>query len=47
MIEFMFDIEDTFGLDLSKSRAPIKALADVFNEIEKALSAKSAGGAAD
>ena len=45
MIELMFDIEDIYSIDLSKSREPIKGLADVFNEIDKAIIAKAASGA--
>jgi acyl carrier protein len=45
MIEFMFDVEDTFGINLSNSRDPIRTLDDVFNEIDRAVSAKNAGGA--
>ncbi len=43
MIEFMFEMEDKLGVNLSESREPLKTLGDVFSEIEKALKAKQAG----
>ena len=45
MIEFMFDVEDTFDINLSNSRDPIRTLDDIFNEIDRAVSAKNADGA--
>jgi acyl carrier protein len=44
MIEFMFEVEEKLGISLSESREPLKTLADVFAEIDKALqsSGKSA-----
>ena len=44
MIEFLFDMEDKFGISLGDSREPLKTLGDVFKEIDKAIAAK--GGAA-
>lgn len=44
MIEFMFEMEDKLGINLSDSREPLKTLADVFAEIDKALQAKQASG---
>ena len=37
MIEFMFEMEDRFGIRLGDSREPLKTLDDVFGEIDKAL----------
>ena len=42
MIEFLFEMEDKLGINLSESREPLKTLGDVFNEIDKALQAKAA-----
>lgn len=42
MIEFLFEMEDKFGINLSESREPLKTLGDVFNEIDKAFLAKAA-----
>ena len=42
MIEFLFEMEDRFGIHLENSREPLKTLGDVFNEIEKAIDAKAA-----
>ncbi len=41
MIEFMFEVEDKLKINLSESREPLKTLADVFAEIEKAVAAKN------
>lgn len=43
MIEFLFDMEDKLGVNLSESREPLKTLGDVFSEIDKALEAKTLG----
>ena len=43
MIEFLFDMEDKLGVNLSESREPLKTLGDVFSEIDKALQAKALG----
>lgn len=40
LIEFMFEMEDKFGISLAESREPLKTLSDVFNEIDKAMSGK-------
>jgi acyl carrier protein len=40
MIEFLFEMEDKFGISLVESREPMKTLGDVFNEIDKAMAAK-------
>lgn len=37
MIEFMFELEDKLGISLTDSREPLKTLADVFGEIDKAV----------
>ena len=42
MIEFLFEMEDKFGISLGNSREPLKTLGDVFNEIDKAMAAKIA-----
>lgn len=42
MIEFLFEMEDRFGISLGESREPLKTLGDVFGEIDKALAAKRA-----
>lgn len=42
MIEFLFEMEDKLGINLSESREPLKTLGDVFNEIDKALLVKAA-----
>lgn len=42
MIEFLFEMEDKLGINLSESREPLKTLGDVFSEIDKALQAKTA-----
>ena len=36
LIDFIFDIEDKLKLNMPDSRTPLKTLADVFAEIEKA-----------
>ena len=41
MIEFLFEMEDKLGINLSESREPLKTLGDVFNEIDKALQVKA------
>lgn len=43
MIEFLFEMEDKLGVNLSESREPLKTLGDVFSEIDKALQAKALG----
>ena len=40
MIEFLFEMEDRYGISLGDSREPLKTLGDVFNEIDKAIAAK-------
>jgi len=40
MIEFMFEMEDKLGINLSDSREPLKTLADIYAEIDKAMQAK-------
>jgi len=42
LIEFLFEMEDKFGISLSESREPLKTLSDVFNEIDKAMGGKPA-----
>ena len=42
MIEFMFDLEDKLGVNLTDSREPLKTLADVFGEIDKAMQSRDA-----
>ena len=41
MIEFLFEMEDKLGINLSESREPLKTLGDIFNEIDKALQVKA------
>ena len=36
LIDFIFDVEDKFKLEMPDSRTPLKTLADVYAEIEKA-----------
>ena len=36
LIDFMFDVEDKFGIDMPDSRTPLLTLGDVFTEIAKA-----------
>ena len=40
MIEFLFEMEDKFGINLGKSREPLKTLSDVFDEIDKAVAVR-------
>ncbi len=40
MIEFLFEMEDKYGISLAESREPLKTLADVFKEIDKAIAVK-------
>jgi acyl carrier protein len=40
MIEFLFEMEDKYGISLAESREPLKTLGDVFKEIDKAIAAK-------
>jgi len=40
MIEFMFEMEDKLGINLSDSREPLKTLADIYAEIDKAMLVK-------
>ncbi|MBI3715120.1 MAG: acyl carrier protein [Betaproteobacteria bacterium] len=40
MIEFMFEMEDKLGINLSDSREPLKTLADIYAEIDKAMQTK-------
>ena len=42
MIEFMFELEDKLGVNLTDSREPLKTLADVFGEIDKAMQSRDA-----
>ncbi len=44
MIEFMFEMEDKLGINLSDSREPLKTLNDIYAEIDKAMQAKQASG---
>lgn len=44
MIEFMFEMEDKLGINLSESREPLKTLADVLAEVDKAMKTKEGGG---
>ena len=36
LIDFIFDVEDKLKLEMPDSRTPLKTLADVYAEIEKA-----------
>ena len=40
MIEFLFEMEDKFGIDLGDSREPLKTLGEVFAQIDKAIAAR-------
>ena len=40
MIEFLFEMEDKYGISLAESREPLKTLGDVYKEIDKAIAAK-------
>jgi acyl carrier protein len=40
LIEFMFEMEDKLGISLADAREPLKTLADVFAQIDKAILAK-------
>ena len=40
MIEFLFVMEDKYGISLGESREPLKTLGDVFKEIDKAIAIK-------
>lgn len=44
MVEFLFEMEDKLDISLSDSRVPLKTLGDVFDEIDKAIQAKTSGG---
>lgn len=37
MVEFMFDLEDAFGVRLTDERIPIKTIQDIADLIDKAL----------
>jgi acyl carrier protein len=41
-IEFLFKLEDEFGISLSEERGGFKTVADIVTIVEKALSAKRA-----
>lgn len=41
-IEFMFQLEDRFGVSLSEERGELRTVADVAAIVERALSAKKA-----
>ncbi len=40
MIEFMFEMEEKFNIRMADSRAPLVTVADVINEIERAVLAQ-------
>lgn len=42
MVEFMFDLEDAFGVRLTDERTPINSIQDIANLIDQALAAQQA-----
>jgi len=42
MVEFMFDLEDAFGVRLTDERTPINCIQDIANLIDQALAAQQA-----
>ena len=46
MIEFMFQMEEKFNVQMADTRAPLATVADVVAEIERALAAQSLSQAA-
>jgi acyl carrier protein len=43
MIEFMFQMEEKFHVQMADSRAPLNTVADVIAEIERAVSSQAHG----
>lgn len=41
-IEFLFKLEERFGLDLNSDPAPVDTVADIASEVDRLLAAKSA-----
>ena len=41
MVEFMFDLEDAFGVRLTDERTPINTIQDIADLIDKALAAQT------
>lgn len=46
MIEFMFQVEEKFHIQMADTRVPLNTVADVIAEIERALAARSVPQAA-
>lgn len=42
MVEFMFDLEDAFGVRLTDERTPIRTIQDIADLIDQALAAQQA-----
>ena len=44
-IEFLFKLEERFGLDLNSDPAPVETVADIASEVDRLLAAKAAAAA--
>ncbi len=44
-IEFLFKLEERFGLDLNSDPAPVDTVADIASEVDRLLAAKAATAA--
>ena len=44
-IEFLFKLEEHFGLDLNSDPGPVESVADIASEVDRLLAAKASAAA--